>query len=96
MMLLHVDQSRALDYLSEVMDQVTTFGDILQLIIVELIYKVIYIISLYRSEISFLYCFLHVGSLYFDILKIFTLYFKLFIGLSRKPIRTGTLHPLRL
>ncbi|KAL3994851.1 Coatomer subunit beta [Acanthocheilonema viteae] len=40
MMLLHVDQSRALDYLSEVIDQVTTFGDILQLIIVELIYKV--------------------------------------------------------
>ncbi|MCP9262154.1 Coatomer subunit beta [Dirofilaria immitis] len=39
MMLLHVDQSRALDYLSEVIDQVTTFGDILQLIIVELIYK---------------------------------------------------------
>uniref|UniRef100_A0A158Q8U3 Coatomer subunit beta n=1 Tax=Elaeophora elaphi TaxID=1147741 RepID=A0A158Q8U3_9BILA len=40
MMLLHVDQSSALDYLSEVIDQVTTFGDILQLIIVELIYKV--------------------------------------------------------
>uniref|UniRef100_A0AAF5PWQ8 Coatomer subunit beta n=1 Tax=Wuchereria bancrofti TaxID=6293 RepID=A0AAF5PWQ8_WUCBA len=40
MMLLHVDQNRALDYLSEVIDQVTTFGDILQLIIVELIYKV--------------------------------------------------------
>lgn len=41
MMLLHVDQSRALDYLSEVIDQTTTFCDILQLIIVELIYKVI-------------------------------------------------------
>ncbi|VDK43527.1 unnamed protein product [Anisakis simplex] len=40
MMLLHVDQTRALDYLSEVIDQVTSFGDILQLIIVELIYKV--------------------------------------------------------
>lgn len=40
MMLLHVDQSRALDYLSDVIDQVTSFGDILQLIIVELIYKV--------------------------------------------------------
>uniref|UniRef100_A0A914RR50 Clathrin/coatomer adaptor adaptin-like N-terminal domain-containing protein n=1 Tax=Parascaris equorum TaxID=6256 RepID=A0A914RR50_PAREQ len=40
MMLLHVDQNRALDYLSEVIDQVTSFGDILQLIIVELIYKV--------------------------------------------------------
>ncbi|MFH4981010.1 hypothetical protein AB6A40_007719 [Gnathostoma spinigerum] len=40
MMLLHVDQSRALEYLSTVIDQVTSFGDILQLIIVELIYKV--------------------------------------------------------
>ncbi|KAI1727742.1 coatomer beta subunit appendage platform domain-containing protein [Ditylenchus destructor] len=40
MMLLHVDQTRALDYLSTCIDQVTSFGDILQLIIVELIYKV--------------------------------------------------------
>ncbi|KAI6172152.1 Coatomer subunit beta [Aphelenchoides besseyi] len=40
MMLLHVDQSRALDYLSSCIDQVNSFGDILQLIIVELIYKV--------------------------------------------------------
>lgn len=40
MMLLHVDQSRALEYLSGCIDQVNTFGDILQLIIVELIYKV--------------------------------------------------------
>ncbi|TKR73309.1 hypothetical protein L596_020633 [Steinernema carpocapsae] len=40
MMLLHVDQARALDYLSGCIDQVTTFCDILQLIIVELIYKV--------------------------------------------------------
>ncbi len=40
MMLLHVDQARALDYLSGCIDQVTSFGDILQLIIVELIYKV--------------------------------------------------------
>uniref|UniRef100_A0A0N5A7T3 Coatomer subunit beta n=1 Tax=Syphacia muris TaxID=451379 RepID=A0A0N5A7T3_9BILA len=40
MMLLHVDQNRALQYLSDVIDQVTSFGDILQLIIVELIYKV--------------------------------------------------------
>ena len=39
-MLLHADQSRALDYLSSCIDQVTSFGDILQLIIVELIYKV--------------------------------------------------------
>ncbi|KAK0394991.1 hypothetical protein QR680_001049 [Steinernema hermaphroditum] len=40
MMLLHVDQARALDYLSGCIDQVTSFCDILQLIIVELIYKV--------------------------------------------------------
>ncbi|CAJ0565765.1 unnamed protein product, partial [Mesorhabditis spiculigera] len=40
MMLLHVDQTRALDFLSGCIDQVTQFGDILQLIIVELIYKV--------------------------------------------------------
>ncbi|EPB73565.1 adaptin region [Ancylostoma ceylanicum] len=40
MMLLHVDQARALDYLSGCIDQVAQFGDILQLIIVELIYKV--------------------------------------------------------
>lgn len=40
MMLIHVDQERALNYLGSCMDQVHTFGDILQLVIVELIYKV--------------------------------------------------------
>jgi len=40
MMLIHVDQERALNYLSSCIDQVHTFGDILQLVIVELIYKV--------------------------------------------------------
>lgn len=40
MMLIHADQKRALDYLSSCIDQVTSFGDILQLVIVELIYKV--------------------------------------------------------
>ncbi|XP_015757207.1 PREDICTED: coatomer subunit beta-like [Acropora digitifera] len=40
MMLIHVDQDRALEYLSTCIDQVNTFGDILQLVIVELIYKV--------------------------------------------------------
>ena len=40
MMLIHVDQERALNYLSGVIDQVNSFGDILQLVIVELIYKV--------------------------------------------------------
>jgi len=39
-MLIHVDQERALNYLSGVIDQVNSFGDILQLVIVELIYKV--------------------------------------------------------
>ena len=37
---LLVLQDRALNYLSICIDQVTSFGDILQLVIVELIYKV--------------------------------------------------------
>lgn len=40
MMLIHADQDRALSYLSTCMDQVANFGDILQLVIVELIYRV--------------------------------------------------------
>ncbi|XP_050543636.1 coatomer subunit beta [Daktulosphaira vitifoliae] len=40
MMLLHADQERALTYLASCLDQVASFGDILQLVIVELIYKV--------------------------------------------------------
>ncbi|KAL3183594.1 hypothetical protein MRX96_033700 [Rhipicephalus microplus] len=40
MMLVHVDQERALAYLDSCLDQVQSFGDILQLVIVELIYKV--------------------------------------------------------
>ncbi|CAH1800034.1 unnamed protein product [Owenia fusiformis] len=40
MMLIHADQERALNYLSSCIDQVNSFGDILQLVIVELIYKV--------------------------------------------------------
>ncbi|XP_043266629.1 coatomer subunit beta [Venturia canescens] len=40
LMLLHADQSRALSYLAACLDLVPTFGDILQLVIVELIYKV--------------------------------------------------------
>lgn len=40
MMLIHADQEKALSYLSSCIDQVHTFGDILQLVIVELIYKV--------------------------------------------------------
>lgn len=37
---IYMLQDRALDYLSTCIDQVHTFGDILQLVIVELIYKV--------------------------------------------------------
>ncbi|XP_032511687.2 coatomer subunit beta isoform X1 [Danaus plexippus] len=40
LMLLHADQETALAYLSQRLDQVHGFGDILQLVIVELIYKV--------------------------------------------------------
>ncbi|XP_078053455.1 coatomer subunit beta [Augochlora pura] len=40
LMLLHADQNKALAYLAACLDQVPTFGDILQLVIVELIYKV--------------------------------------------------------
>ncbi|XP_055712157.1 coatomer subunit beta isoform X2 [Phlebotomus papatasi] len=40
LMLLHADQERALNYLASCLDQVNSFGDILQLVIVELIYKV--------------------------------------------------------
>ncbi|XP_034242398.1 coatomer subunit beta [Thrips palmi] len=40
LMLLHADQDRALSYLASCLDQVSSFGDILQLVIVELIYKV--------------------------------------------------------
>jgi len=40
LMLLHADQERALAYLASCLDQVNSFGDILQLVIVELIYKV--------------------------------------------------------
>ncbi|XP_026470086.1 coatomer subunit beta [Ctenocephalides felis] len=40
LMLLHADQDRALSYLASCLDQVNSFGDILQLVIVELIYKV--------------------------------------------------------
>lgn len=39
-MLTQVDQQRALEYLSGCIDQVNNFNDILQLVIVELIYKV--------------------------------------------------------
>ena len=40
MMLIQCDRAKALDYLSTCIDQVHTFNDILQLVIVELVYKV--------------------------------------------------------
>lgn len=40
LMLIHLDQSKALEYLNSCLDQITSFNDILQLVIVELIYKV--------------------------------------------------------
>lgn len=40
LMLLHADQEKALSFLASCLDQVSSFGDILQLVIVELIYKV--------------------------------------------------------
>jgi coatomer subunit beta len=40
MMLIHVDRERALDYLTSCIDHVSEFNDILQLVIVELVYKV--------------------------------------------------------
>ncbi|XP_053600601.1 coatomer subunit beta [Plodia interpunctella] len=40
LMLLHAEQQRALDFLAARLDAVLGFGDILQLVIVELIYKV--------------------------------------------------------
>ena len=40
LMLIHLDQDKALDYLNQCLDQITSFNDILQLVMVELIYKV--------------------------------------------------------
>ncbi|KAK6637472.1 Coatomer subunit beta [Polyplax serrata] len=50
LMLLHADQERALNYLASCLDQVNSFGDILQLVIVELIYKVCHINPSERSR----------------------------------------------
>lgn len=50
LMLLHADQERALNYLASCLDQVTSFGDILQLVIVELIYKVCHANAAERSR----------------------------------------------
>ncbi|XP_022117722.2 coatomer subunit beta [Pieris rapae] len=50
LMLLHADQERALSYLSSRLDSVHGFGDILQLVIVELIYKVCHVNPSERSR----------------------------------------------
>jgi len=50
MMLIHADQDRALNYLSSCIDQVQGFGDILQLVIVELIYKVMLSLKHHRQS----------------------------------------------
>uniref|UniRef100_A0A1A9WVA6 Coatomer subunit beta n=1 Tax=Glossina brevipalpis TaxID=37001 RepID=A0A1A9WVA6_9MUSC len=50
LMLLHADQERALNYLASCIDQVNNFGDILQLVIVELIYKVCHANPVERSR----------------------------------------------
>ncbi|KAG6447828.1 coatomer subunit beta [Manduca sexta] len=63
LMLLHVDQERALSYLSSRLDNVHTFGDILQLVIVELIYKVCHANPSSRSQfIRTVYGLLNAGS----------------------------------
>lgn len=49
---VHFLQDRALDYLSTCIDQVHTFGDILQLVIVELIYKVSQTLYLFHPSVS--------------------------------------------
>lgn len=61
MMLIHADQERALNYLSTCIDQVNSFGDILQLVIVELIYKV-WDGSIFPS--SAYYVMLHEGNIW--------------------------------
>ncbi|XP_057377266.1 coatomer subunit beta-like [Daphnia carinata] len=63
MMLIHADQERALSYLTSCIDQVHSFGDILQLVIVELIYKVCHANPSERSRfIRCIYSFLNATS----------------------------------
>lgn len=57
-MLLQVDQKRALEYLTACLDQIGTFGDILQLVIVELIYKVRILDFNFERMISYFLCIL--------------------------------------
>lgn len=53
LMLLHADQEKALSYLASCLDQVSSFGDILQLVIVELIYKVCNLNDSFKIKIYF-------------------------------------------
>ncbi|KAM3958230.1 LOW QUALITY PROTEIN: coatomer subunit beta [Aphomia sociella] len=63
LMLLHADQERALSYLASRLDNVSSFGDILQLVIVELIYKVCHANPSERSRfIRTVYGLLNSGS----------------------------------
>ncbi|CAK1577969.1 unnamed protein product [Parnassius mnemosyne] len=63
LMLLHTDQERALSYLSSRLDSVQSFGDILQLVIVELIYKVCHASPAERPRfIRTVYALLNAGS----------------------------------
>lgn len=57
MMLIHVDRERALEYLVSCIDQVNEFNDILQLVIVELVYKVCHANPAERSR--FIRCIYH-------------------------------------
>lgn len=54
LMLLQVDQKRALEYLTACLEQIGTFGDILQLVIVELIYKVSIILVVHCLSLTLL------------------------------------------
>jgi hypothetical protein len=74
-MLLHVDQQRALEYLSGCIDQVQHFGDILQLVIVELIYKV-NLISLVMIIVKFRFVIMTRQSEIASFV-VFTIYFNL-------------------
>lgn len=73
LMLLHADQDKALNYLASCLDQVGNFGDILQLVIVELIYKVKFLLSLFLHQT-----------------------YIIFLGVSCKPFRALSFHPLYL
>lgn len=85
LMLLHADQDRALNYLASCLDQVNTFGDILQLVIVELIYKVNFILATLFDQLTHTQFFLKFLPLHLAI-----------SGVPRKSKRTFPFHSLHL